>query len=541
MAISPTQASRCDFRLADPERTIQNLMGLIEETEKALPNLTEIRDKRVICFLGNTGSGKSTLINYLAGCVMERFRDGSPYKIRVSEESPIRELVAIGNNERESETLIPALVSFEGRHCLDCPGFFDTRGEEINLANMVNMLKVLRSSHSIRVVLLINHYILLTEKARGLEETIKIAKKIFGSEGALIDSASSLLIGITHIKGKQEGEDQRDLKELKSLVRSGIGQPSQEVQRILDLFADRLFIYDPLDRDIETLEYSGKTTRRNLLEERIDRLQEIRNPLEIFKPHIEESEENFLHALSSALNEKVERCLHDGNFHDVSTLLSLALKFMVIEHPVVSQLILCCRQKVLDFLQSHRERIYLEIEQHPQNRDGIQRQLQQLEILIASLSSSDQMFFEQTFPLKKLKDEIRNHFIRLEGRIQLDRIGGQIKMLDQACTRQKFQKMVLLIQEIGRQCALLKCRYRDPQLIREAQLLQEEAKERFKCQAITILDGVNQLAKEERERNALHAKIEATKTQGEREKREWEEALQRQDEEIQRLRRQLGR
>jgi hypothetical protein len=56
----------------------------------------------------------------------------------------------------------------------DCPGFLDNRGAEINIANAVNIRAVISNAKSVKIAVLINYYSIKADRARGLQEMMRI-------------------------------------------------------------------------------------------------------------------------------------------------------------------------------------------------------------------------------------------------------------------------------------------------------------------------------------------------------------------------------
>jgi len=49
----------------------QDLKDLNDYIELGKKQIEKVKNKNIIIFMGNTGSGKSTLVNYIHGCEME--------------------------------------------------------------------------------------------------------------------------------------------------------------------------------------------------------------------------------------------------------------------------------------------------------------------------------------------------------------------------------------------------------------------------------------------------------------------------------------
>jgi hypothetical protein len=199
----------------------------------------EVVGKDAVIVLGNTGAGKSTWLNYLMGCHMTltRSRRSSIAEAAPSEECPVVPF-PIGHT-KQSETFMPAIalepMSSDPIAYCDCPGFLDNRGSEINIANAVNIRRILQAARSVRIVVLISDMTLVADRCRGLTDMLRICTQLFGSADTIRKHKESLLLGVTQASlDTTVGELQKDLQE---------GTPE-----IMQVLSDRLFLYDPQDR-----------------------------------------------------------------------------------------------------------------------------------------------------------------------------------------------------------------------------------------------------------------------------------------------------
>ena len=131
---------------ADPTSALSesaSISLLMHCVQKGEENAKQIKDKEAIMVIGNTGSGKSTFLNYLLGCAMTR-KDpeelgltGLADIVIVSPDSTLQEVTPIGHSQI-SKTFMPQIVQDTQDPAIaycDCPGFLDNRGPEINIAN----------------------------------------------------------------------------------------------------------------------------------------------------------------------------------------------------------------------------------------------------------------------------------------------------------------------------------------------------------------------------------------------------------------------
>lgn len=128
---------------------------IFEILSRGLKNLTITDDDRAILVLGNTGSGKSTLVHYLA-------RD--PSKIEAVDEGGLYPRVVdhwdvLGENisTTRSRTLVPELTVDERKRVwYDCPGFQDTRSTAFEVANTYFVKALTDRIPNLKIILTIN-------------------------------------------------------------------------------------------------------------------------------------------------------------------------------------------------------------------------------------------------------------------------------------------------------------------------------------------------------------------------------------------------
>ena len=175
----------------------------VQEAKKAV-------GKQLIFFLGNTGSGKSTMVNYLHGCTMESIKLPKVLGkvIRVNPESKKTELMPIGHDGDKSKTFMPMIAIDEDIAYCDCPGFFDTRGPEVNISNLANIKTMLQNVGSIKVFIIINYNSFIADRATSIKKLIKTITDFFNWESDQKNLKSnpmeSLLIGVTRLPKEEE-------------------------------------------------------------------------------------------------------------------------------------------------------------------------------------------------------------------------------------------------------------------------------------------------------------------------------------------------
>lgn len=168
-----------EFKIIDLEKLNQKIIKIAEESllpPKPKKNLNEkpedillkadtllsasveananAKDQDVVLFIGNTGAGKSTTINYLLGHKIKKVPrkqlgvTGTTMDILVAED----EVAKIGHQPGASKTSFPIVIQDKVNrmaYC-DCPGFSDTRGPGTEIFNAFSIREVTDHAKSVK-------------------------------------------------------------------------------------------------------------------------------------------------------------------------------------------------------------------------------------------------------------------------------------------------------------------------------------------------------------------------------------------------------
>jgi hypothetical protein len=194
-------------------------------------------ESNLILVIGGTGSGKSTIINYLAGQTMREITKEEFLEPVIEADNPI---MAVGHDSFRSLTDLPQLYSDSNTkltYC-DCPGFSDTRGAEVDIANGYAIKSIIENARSIKAVLVIvNYHALYADKGRSVKETLMNLNQLFGGKDAVSRHRASIKIIIS----KGHMDDMVTLESLRALLLR-----DTEINEVIPL--ENLYFYDPLDR-----------------------------------------------------------------------------------------------------------------------------------------------------------------------------------------------------------------------------------------------------------------------------------------------------
>lgn len=163
---------------------IQELQRLVLKAREAAKS---IEGQDILLLLGRTGAGKSTTIHFLSGSKMEKqYIEGLTHIGPVEIKNEIlREVTTSPHAKSETRYIRAIPINFKeagldrdgGIVICDTPGFEDTNGPEVDVANGLGVVEAVHGAKSVRPVILISN-------------------KSVGDRGELIKALAHLLVGI---------------------------------------------------------------------------------------------------------------------------------------------------------------------------------------------------------------------------------------------------------------------------------------------------------------------------------------------------------
>ncbi|CAF3360653.1 unnamed protein product, partial [Rotaria sp. Silwood2] len=165
---------------------IQEIQKLVEKARNAAEL---IRDKEVILLIGETGTGKSTTIQFLAGCKMKATKvEVEPGKflehitidksITSITNRGLKNVTTSARNKSETRYIAPVTIqlkdifgSYETGEIIlcDAPGFGDTAGPEVDIANSVGVVEAIKGCKSVKILAL-SSYKSLGDRGQGIQK-----------------------------------------------------------------------------------------------------------------------------------------------------------------------------------------------------------------------------------------------------------------------------------------------------------------------------------------------------------------------------------
>lgn len=336
--------------------------------------------KDLVVVIGNTGAGKSTFINYLYGCKMQRViaqslgidsLDGKVVTVKPpAKGGTYDEVMQIGHGNT-SMTFMPQIESDASGHTYcDCPGFLDNRGVEINLGNATNIKYALGQARSVKIAVLINFHSLKADRGRGLRDLIHICCSLFGSRENLVKYRNSLLLGITQIPLATSVEDPEETLSIDHLKRWLVAEKSIRDfdKATLEVLAERLFIYDPLDSN---LTYKGALKREEILHA-LGNLHPLSSSLEIFKTVLTSDDLQGLIPIVNEIKSKIKEILQKHelfaeDFKQLAALQSCLNQLDIIDHPAMVRLAAETRHVITAYFQKLVHRFELNCKETDEN------------------------------------------------------------------------------------------------------------------------------------------------------------------------------
>ncbi|MBF5058900.1 hypothetical protein NEPTK9_000400 [Candidatus Neptunochlamydia vexilliferae] len=324
-------------KLKNPHQTLthdESIALLLECVRQGQAQAQKAQDKEITLFIGNTGAGKSTTVNYLCGCTFElkRWKDlgikglGKAIVVKPTTTGGAKnEVMPIGHT-KISKTFMPQIEKEGPNTYMDCPGFLDNRGVEINIANAVNIKNAVKAAKTAKVVILINYHALQASRGRGVSEMLQIAYNLFGNKQNLLKSKNSLLIGIT------KAPTDSSLEELRDFI--------TEDNPVLEALQDQIFTYDPLDRPLED------AWKKEDFLNAISNLKPVPHHKKIFSTVLTYEDEHKLLQISQTLGQRIQQALQTKNYPQAALHYQHLASLSVIDHHTIERHLQTQKRKI---------------------------------------------------------------------------------------------------------------------------------------------------------------------------------------------------
>lgn len=307
---------------------IEKILSHIKNAQKAVEL---VRQRDAIFFVGNTGSGKSTNINYLSGCKM--FPVTVKHRECIDAENP----VAQSGHSCTSETDIPQVFRIaESAHALcDMPGYLETRGSELSIANAVNMRNIIESARSNRILFHIDYYSIQAGRGYLLKESIKVLVDLFGTMEGLNQNMKSVLIGVTRIP-RSEIENFENTKGQIADLAEQVDWDGKNWQ--VSQHCDQII---PLD----FLEQSTAPKREDVLKKLIS-LTPIQQSTIFYQTVLNDQDQLLILSIAKAVSNKINHLWNNWNIEGIAEEFHKLSSLQRIQHPAITQAITALRAQI---------------------------------------------------------------------------------------------------------------------------------------------------------------------------------------------------
>ncbi|XP_012562224.1 uncharacterized protein LOC100205822 [Hydra vulgaris] len=178
--------------LTQMELTGENFQNMFQDNLKQIDELlNSSKGKNIVAFAGLTGSGKSTLINYLCRKELKVDEDDNIVLKNPSDENAMQ----IGITS-VSETFLPKFCKYRDVLLYDLPGFCDSRGMLVNLFNSAIIKNIIENADTAVIVLVISEDEIIAGRGKLFKELISrletlIPNVVLQKRSALVITKSS--------------------------------------------------------------------------------------------------------------------------------------------------------------------------------------------------------------------------------------------------------------------------------------------------------------------------------------------------------------
>ncbi|CAF4686848.1 unnamed protein product, partial [Rotaria sp. Silwood2] len=267
---------------------IHDLFRFIRKVDDAADG---IKNKDIIFLLGNTGAGKSTTLHFLAGSKMIATRiKGLNHIMAASWKNPdLRNVTTSPSAKSETRFIIPITVDLSGVVAsrsdsiiiCDTPGFEDTNGPEVDIANGISIIRAIRECKSVRPVVLVSY--------KGIGDRFEGLKNLTHLLACLIPKIKNEIRAFSYIFTKYP-ENEKDTIH-KSLINISETMNEQEKSDIsfMNLFEDMLLKTKRQTLVLDPVKDEPKEFLYELL-----RSTAIEDPKEVFQFSITDKSKNIV-------------------------------------------------------------------------------------------------------------------------------------------------------------------------------------------------------------------------------------------------------
>jgi|GEM_PF-3756442 len=161
----------------------------------ALVKAKPAEKKEIVLVLGNTGAGKSTGINYMLGCEMQRTRSSYGTYVAVPVDTG-REFAKIGQTLASETRYSQVYENGDVAYC-DCPGFIDNRSKDERICASMSVELAVKLAEKVKGIMLVIDFKALTvDRAASLNNLMRLLSQLLVTPSAV---EASILFVFTKI------------------------------------------------------------------------------------------------------------------------------------------------------------------------------------------------------------------------------------------------------------------------------------------------------------------------------------------------------
>jgi len=178
----------------------KNLAKLLSVIRNMNSEISQAKNGNVVLVIGATGAGKSTFINYIANKELKLEYDDGGLTKKIVCKDPIAKI----GHDSKSQTDKPQLYKEPktGLYFTDCPGFFDNRGVDVEVANAFGIQNIAKQSKEVKgIILMVEGSAFKGGRGRLLAESLQATLKFLGPN--MSENLDSVLLMITKVKAKK--------------------------------------------------------------------------------------------------------------------------------------------------------------------------------------------------------------------------------------------------------------------------------------------------------------------------------------------------
>ena len=187
--------------MSEPNQGEQDLKSFKMIFDSHLGNnpslINSSKNQDIVMFLGFTGSGKSSLLNFLSGIPLVV----DEYSELTLEEISYPGAFSIGKSD--SETIFPQFVSLNQSLYYDMPGFEDSRGGCIDLVNACFIKNIIEAASSVKIVFVVGQDEITAGRGKKFLKSYEDYKRLIENTRS-IENSSLLIISKSNSKNKSE-------------------------------------------------------------------------------------------------------------------------------------------------------------------------------------------------------------------------------------------------------------------------------------------------------------------------------------------------